>query len=147
MLRFALGSISAIAQTNPGSQRLSSLVGTWTCSYKGPYGNRTLTATGTRLDEDWVQLKGGTGGDTLVTYDAKRRLWLQFRTGLQGNYALLIARAPATARTLHWKMVFPQRVPVGTTTISLPSASERVVTSVSTNNGKPITSSAFCTKR
>lgn len=148
VLSFATGVTEALAATNPASQQLSNLLGAWTCTYKGPDGGTaTLNATGTRLDEDWLQLKGGTGGDTLVAYDAKRRSWVQFRTGLRGNYALLIAHGSATATTLHWKMVYPKNKPVGTTTISIPSASKRVITSEYQDGGKLITSTALCTKR
>jgi hypothetical protein len=137
----------ALGATNPASEQLSSLIGTWSCTYKGLGASPMVTTTATRLDEDWLQLKGGTGGDTLVTYDAKRRVWVQFRTGLQGNYALLIAHGPATATTLRWSMVYPVNKAVGTTTISVPSTSERVIKSEYKDGGKSITSTAFCAKR
>jgi hypothetical protein len=147
VLSFAICLIGALAATNPGSQQLSSLIGAWTCTYKGPGGTQTLSTTGTRLDDAWLQLKGGTGGDTLVTYDAKRRSWVQFRTGLHGNYALLVADGPVSSTTLHWKMVYPENKPAGTTTISVPSASKRIITSEYTHRGKLISGTAVCTKR
>jgi hypothetical protein len=138
--------VHAFAATNPASPELTDLVGTWTCSYKGPSGSQTITTTASRLDEDWVELNRGTGGDTLVTYDAKRKQWVQFRTGAEGNYALLIAEDPPDAAVLHWKMVYPDQTSVGTTSIRKSSESTRVVTSTFTKSGKLLSTTAVCTK-
>ena len=138
--------VNTLAATNPASQELNDLAGTWTCSFKGPGGSRNITTTATRLDEDWIELNGGTGSETLITYDAKRKQWVQFRTGVQGNYVLLTAADPPDAATLHWRMVYPEQMPVGTTSIRRSGASTRVVTSTSTNSGKLVTTTAVCTK-
>ncbi len=138
--------IGAGAAADPLPQ-LSGMVGTWTCSYTGPDGSRTVTATGKRLDADWLDLKGGSGGDSFVSYDAHRGSWVQFRTGVQGRAVMLIADAPPTATTLHWRMLYPQNRPAGTTTLQIPDASTRIVTSESVSGGKVFRTIATCKKR
>lgn len=138
--------MNALAETNRASLELSDLTGTWSCSYKGPGGSRTISTTAMRLDEDWIELNAGTSSVALITYDSGRKQWVQFRTGAQGSYALLTAVAPPDAATLHWKMSYPEHRPVGTTSIQKPSASTRVVTSTFMHGGKLISTTAVCTK-
>ena len=135
-----------LALTNPAAAELSDLSGTWTCSYKGPGGSRSVSATAVRLNEDWVELNHGTGGDALVTYDAKRKQWVQFRPRAQGDYALLVAPDAPNAPVLHWKMVYPSQMPIGTTSIERRSASTRIVRSSFTHGGTLISTTATCTK-
>lgn len=136
----------AAVAMNPGSQRLTNLVGTWTCTYNGVGGTKTSVSTGSRLSENWVQLKNPTGS-TLVTYDNERKMWVQFRMSSSGDYGLATADGSPTAKSLTWKSVFPPDVRNGTTTISWPSSSKRIITSAYMDNGKPMRRTGVCTKQ
>jgi len=121
------------AATNPGSQHLTNLVGIWTCHYQGSEGTNTVVSTGSRLNENWVQLKSPTGV-VLVTYDIKRKMWVQFGTSQDGEY-LATANAAPSANSLTWRSVFPPDAPKGSVVISWPSASKRIIDSNYMENG------------
>ena len=145
-LTVTIGPSCVLAQSNPASSELADLTGSWTCSYHGPAGNQKINATASRLDTDWIALNGGTGPGSLITYDAKRKQWVQFRTGTEGNYALMTAQDPPYAATLHWKMVYPEQISVGTTTIQKSGPSTRIVKSTFMHGGKLLSSTAVCTR-
>lgn len=141
----AIVPFAAIATTNPGSQHLTNLVGTWTCTYKGPGGTKTAVSTGSRLSENWVQLKNPTGL-TLVTYDVERKMWVQFQVS-QDGYFLATADGSPTTKSLTWKGVFPPDTRNGTTTINWPSSTKRIITSTYVDQGKPMRRTGVCTKQ
>ncbi len=136
----------ASAATNPASQHLDNLVGTWHCTYHSGGETRTTVSVGTRLNDNWVQLKG-VSGTTLVTYDAKRKQWLQFAALAEGNYGLSTASESPVAKSLVWRGQYPPDMRNDTATITWPDSSTREITATFMRAGKAMRSQGECRKK
>lgn len=104
-----------------------------------------MVSTGSRLNDDWVQLRSQ-GAVTLVTYDVKRAMWVQFQASRDG-YRVATANGSPTAKSLTWRPAYPPNAGNGTTTIGWPTSSKRVITSAYTENGRPMRQTGVCTKK
>ena len=135
----------AQASSNPASRHLDNLVGTWRCSYRMGGSTRSTTSVGTRLNDNWIELKGATG-DTLVTYDATRKQWVQFSTNAQGYYNFSTANEAPTAKTLTWHTHYPADMNTSVATISWVGTAKRVINAGREDRGKIIRTSGVCTK-
>jgi hypothetical protein len=140
-----LGVTLAAAAANPASTHLDNLAGTWHCTYRSEGKILNLVATGTRLNDNWIQLKSARG-ITLATYDASRKQWVQFGANSRGDYTLATADDSPTAASLTWRVRYPANMQGGMSTISWPSSTKRVIKSMAVQNGKHIETDGVCTK-
>ena len=155
----ALGTIGALRPASAAAAMpaaLSTLVGSWNCTYTGPKGSSHSTYTITKVSDLWVEGTGEEGayGDRaahksffLIGYDPKKHMYVSMGGDtLAGDYGTSTAPASATAMKMTYVNSYPadptHEKDVWTytpTTISIASAW--------TEKGKAMTGKSSCTKQ
>ena len=137
-------------------QLLSTLVGTWNCSYTGPKGTLTSSITFTSLNDMWLQdtEKDGKYGDRpahagfgYFGYDAKKHQYVSMGgSSLPGDYGIGTADAAPDAMVMTFVGAYPADPTHDKTVYHFTS---NKVTSIDTwtKNGKSMTGNGSCTKQ
>lgn len=134
---------------------LTTVLGTWNCTYTGPKGKQTSSITFTKLNDLWVQGVGHNGayagrpandGVTLIGYDAKKKQYVAMGgSTLPGDYGVGTASASPAALDMTFAGAYPADPTHDKTTYHF-AGNKMTSTDTWTEKGKNMTGHSTCTK-
>jgi hypothetical protein len=140
----------------PKPALFSMLTGTWNCTYHGPKGTRTSSATFTAVNSNWLQYSGKVsayGGTpahesiNLLGYDSKKGEYVGMGgSSLPGDWGIGTAKASPTAMTMTFSSAYPADPTNQKTTYTFGSPTT-TFTSSWTEKGKAMSAKGTCTKQ
>ena len=157
VLALMLGASTYSAQSAAAKpQLISTLVGTWNCSYTGPKGTLTSTITFTSLNDMWLQdtEKDGKYGDRpahtafgFFGYDSKKHQYVSMGgSTLPGDYGVGTAAASPETSDMTFVGAYPAD-PTHDKTVFHFGATKVTSVDTWTEKGKAMTGHGVCTKQ
>lgn len=143
---------------NAAAQRpalLTTVLGTWNCTYQSAKGKQTSTITFTRLNDLWVQGISHNGayagrpandGVTLIGYDAKKNQYIAMGAStMPGDYGIGTASASPSSMRMTFSGAYPAD-PTHDKTTYVFSGNKMTSMDAWTEKGKAMTGHGTCTK-